>query len=151
MPFRKLVTKSLQRYWRTSRGLRLGICACVRDAGGRILFVRPWPDAPWRIPGGGVGRGETAETALGRCLLEEAEIEISGPVRLFAVYCAGREAQGDQMALYLVPSWKRAAGAGRERLETVFLDPGRLPHDLEAASRRRVCEILEARATSEIW
>jgi G:T/U-mismatch repair DNA glycosylase/ADP-ribose pyrophosphatase YjhB (NUDIX family) len=54
--------------------LRQGVRALVLDPADRVLLVRfEWPDkSVWALPGGGVERGESAESALVRELAEES-------------------------------------------------------------------------------
>lgn len=148
MPYRKVVTRTLQAYWRLTRGLHLFVRALVRDAGGHVLLIRPEGAAQWQLPGSPVASGETAETALARAV-EHAGFDIAGPARLFAIYAGSSAAGSDQIAVYVVATWKRNAHipAGEAR----FFDLGRLPQPIEAASQRRIYECFEARAPDEVW
>ena len=53
-----------------------GVAGLIVDAQGRVLLVRQTYMTGWRIPGGGIDRGETPEAALRRELKEE--IGLSG-------------------------------------------------------------------------
>lgn len=145
MPHRRLITKILQRYWRASRGLRLTVRACVRDAQGNWLLVRDSATAPWRLPGGPVARGESAPAALARWLAAVGVEMTAGP-RLIAMLQSEAAAKADSLdtchrAIFAVPSWRLAeagqsadAAAAPGRLERSFFAPGRLPHGLDAST-----------------
>ena len=49
-----------------------GVAGLILDAQGRVFLVRQTYMTGWRIPGGGIDRGETPEAALRRELKEES-------------------------------------------------------------------------------
>lgn len=144
MPYRKLVTKTLQRYWRLTRSLHLDVAAIVRDGDGNVLLVRDGHDgAPWQLPGGPVLAGLTAEAsvrhALGRTVPHAAEIELS----LVDIFALEAEPIEGHIALYegharALPTGRRAAA------ELLFAPADRLPQPM--AQRTRA--ILAARSTT---
>ena len=60
----------------------LGVAAAVYDDQGRVLLVRQRYTAGWRLPGGGVGRGEAASTCL---LLYQPPLNETGARRLTTI------------------------------------------------------------------
>lgn len=149
----KIVTRTLQRYWRFSRGLTLGAQGCVLDARNRVLLIRHTYRPGWHFPGGGVEKRETAETALIRELDEEAGILVDGRPELFGLYCNARLFPGDHIALYIVRSWRQPSipPPNREIAEQRFYAISELPSDVNAATRLRINEILSASSPAELW
>lgn len=145
----RLIARSLQRYWRHARGLRLEARALVRSAGGEVLLVREDAGAPWRLPGGRVERGESAEGALERHLAAAASLEVLGPFRLFAVYADNRVSQTCHIALFEVPYWRHA---GPRNSTTVNLfSVGDLPETAEREAMERIGDVVAGRQRSEMW
>lgn len=154
MPYKRLLTRGFQNYWRRTRGLTFAAFGVVRDAGGRVLLVRPAGAALWQLPGGMVKQGETAGSALERCLKEQAGLGCLAPPRLFAFYAGANATPADQIALFIVPSWTRTMEAPQSDShgETAgFHEPGRLPHALAPGVQSRVNEAAAARQSAELW
>lgn len=153
MPLAKIVTRGFQRYWRVSRGLTLGAQGCVLDASNRILLIRHTYRPGWHFPGGGIEKGETAETALRRELDEEAGIVVLGRPLLFGLYCNSGQFPGDHIALFVVRSWQQPAipKPNAEIAEQGFFTATELPEDVTAATRRRIKEVLGATPPAETW
>src|SRR6516164_1380697 len=54
----------LQRYWRWTRGLTLGVRGLVIDAERKVFLITHTYAKGWHLPGGGVEPGETLNEAL---------------------------------------------------------------------------------------
>jgi ADP-ribose pyrophosphatase YjhB (NUDIX family) len=150
---RRIVTRSLQRYWRLTRGLTMGAQGLVLDDQGRVLLVLATYKPGWHFPGGGVERNETARTALGRELEEEAGVIIEGEPELFSLYANFEAFPSDHVALFLVRQWRRPVvpAPNREIKASGFFARDQLPPDTVGAVHRRLAEVIDGIKPSESW
>ncbi len=148
-----IIRRSMQRYWRWQRSLTFGARGIVIDGEGRVLLVRQTYSPGWIFPGGGVEYGETIEDSLLRELLEEGNIEVTGPVELFGIYSNWEIYPGDHVAIYVVRHWHQTQvpAPNREIAETGFFAPDALPEGTTAGTRRRLAELLGGQARSKLW
>lgn len=141
-------------YHAVFRPVSLGVRVIVRDAAGRVLLVRHTYTPGWFLPGGGVGRDETAPAAAIRELHEEAGIRALSPPRLLGLYANFLQLKSDHVAVYEVAAWEEAGPAphlGVEIAETGFFAMDDLPEGVSPGTRQRLDEFLHARAGSEFW
>lgn len=153
MPLQKAVVKSLQRYWRVSRGLTMGAQGMVLDAAGRVLLVRHTYRPGWHFPGGGVEKNETIATALAREVKEECGVKIADAPELFGIYANFRAFPSDHIALFVVRSWRRpqVPPPNAEIAAQLFADPDALPEGTTDAVQRRLAELGGRVGRSERW
>ncbi len=153
-PFaQKLVTSTLQRYWRLTRGLTMGAQALVLDDQGRVLLIRPTYKPGWHFPGGGVERNETAALAVRRELEEEAGVIALSDPELFSLYANFKSFPSDHVALFLVRKWRqpKVPEPNREIAEVGFFARDALPPGTVGAVHRRLAEAIDGRAIALDW
>ncbi|MET0569307.1 MAG: NUDIX domain-containing protein [Hyphomicrobiaceae bacterium] len=146
--------KLLQRYWRLSRGLTLGVRALVIDGDNRLLLIRHTYMRGWHFPGGGVEFNETVQTALERELLEETGIGINGDApELFGIYSNGERFPGDHVILFVVRAWehRRMFTPTREIAEVRFFPQDALPEGTTHATLHRIDEFNGRRKRQAAW
>lgn len=150
---RSWLTPLLHLYWRVSRGMTLGVRACVVDPDGGVLLVRHSYTPSWHFPGGGVEVGQTLEQALADELRQEAHVELTAPPRFEGMYLNARTSRRDHVALYRVEGWTQPTPfvPTREILEARFFARDALPEDTTRGTRERLAELFEDRPRSAHW
>lgn len=149
----RLVTRTLQRYWRLTRGLTMGAQALVLDESRRVLLIRPTYKPGWHFPGGGVERNETAALAVIRELEEEAGVIADSDPQLFSLYANFKSFPSDHVALFLIEQWHqpRVPAPNREIAEVGFFARDALPPGTVGAVRRRLAEVVDGQPVSLDW
>ena len=152
MHYSRVTKRLLQRYWRLTRGLTLGVRAAVIDGDDRMLLVRHTYTGGWHFPGGGVEFKETVYAALERELLEETGIALTSP-ELFGLYSNADAFPGDHVALFVVRAWQhqRAFAPNWEIAEAEFFAPHAMPDGVSPGTRRRIDEINGLQPRQATW
>jgi ADP-ribose pyrophosphatase YjhB (NUDIX family) len=127
-----------------------GVAALVLDGEGRVLLVRHGYNPGWRLPGGGVERGEPAADAVLRELQEE--VGLTGGGAAF-VSLHSRKAGWATMvvALYRVTGGAVNFRPNLEIREICFADPRHPPAGCTPAALRRLSEFVDAVTPSPYW
>ena len=143
----------IQPYWRMQRGLTLGAQGVVVDGDGRVLLVRHSYKPGWCFPGGGVEKGETVMTALGRELDEEAGVALDGMPEIVGIYSNDRAFKGDHIVLFLVRSWRRlrVPEPNREIVAHDLFPVAPPPDGCDPATARRLAEVFGGAPRDEFW
>jgi ADP-ribose pyrophosphatase YjhB (NUDIX family) len=149
----KIVIKVLQRYWRVSRGLTMGVQGAVIDDQNRFLLIRHGYRPGWHFPGGGVEKNETLRTSLSRELEEEAAVFLTGEPELFGVYANFRNFPNDHVVVFLVRNWRQThiPEPNAEIVEQGFFAADALPEGTVGGTRRRVNEIVHGAPRQDAW
>ena len=137
---------------RASRGLTIGVRGLVLNAAGEALLVKHTYVRGWHMPGGGLERGETAEQALARELVEEAGVRLTARPELVSVHTNHRQFPGDHVLFYRIPAWEPCAATSRgEIAERAWFALDRLPPDVSEATRRRIDEAQDGAPPHPDW
>ncbi len=128
-----------------------GVKAVVlRD--GEVLLIRHSYHATDRfmLPGGGVGRGETALQAGIREVLEETGCRLAD-AREHGTFLSRNEGFPDEITIITGTTQDEPKADRGELLEARFFPLHALPDALTDASRRRVIEIRDGLPPSDAW
>jgi 8-oxo-dGTP pyrophosphatase MutT (NUDIX family) len=139
-------------FFRMARGLTLGVRAVVLDEAGKVLLIQHTYIKGWYLPGGGVERGETAETAVARELQEEAGVRALSRPRLLSAHSNEVLHPGDHVLVYRVEAWEPCASDAQGEIHAVgWFDPNDLPEETTKATRRRIAEALGDAEPDPMW
>lgn len=147
-----MIRRFLHLYWRMRRGMTLGVRGVVlRD--GEVLLVRHGYVKGWHLPGGGVEPGETFVEALHKELREEANVRVTGVVRLHGLFRNRTASARDHVAVYVVREFvcDGPLKPTFEIQEARFFPLNALPDDTTAATRRRLAEIEQGSEAPDEW
>jgi ADP-ribose pyrophosphatase YjhB (NUDIX family) len=139
-------------WFKLARGLTLGVRGIVQDAEGRILLIEHTYVEGWHLPGGGVEKAETAETALGRELVEEAGVRLTGPPKLVSIHSNHAHHPNDHVLTYLCPDWEACEATSKGEIARIgWFAPDALPEGLRPGHRRRIEEALLGAPLAALW
>ena len=133
----------VQTLFRWRRGMTLGVRGVVLDMEGRVLLVEHSYLPGWHLPGGGVERGEDAETALAREMAEEGGVRLTAPARLVSIHADHGQFRGDHVLLYRAVAWTPCASdSAGEIVRTGWFTPHALPPQTGQKTRDWIVEAL---------
>jgi len=118
---------------------------------GKVLLVRHSYVKGWLLPGGGVGRGEPAETALLREMREEIGLTACAPPRFFGLYTRKSGWATNVIVLFRIDDAQFSFIPNFEVREVVFADPLSPPENTPPSVRRRLRELAGVDAASPYW
>jgi 8-oxo-dGTP pyrophosphatase MutT (NUDIX family) len=121
----------------------MGVAALVLDDQGRVLLVRHSYNPGWRLPGGGVGRGEPPAAAVLRELQEEVGLA-GGSTSFVSLHSCRAGWASAVVALYRVTGGCVNFRPNLEIREICFADPRHPPDGTTPATRRRLSEFAGA-------
>ena len=142
-PLHRLVLKvahSLRLAWWSVRRPELHGCNVIAaDPQGRVLLVRHSYQSPekWMLPGGGMARGERAEDAACRELLEEAGCRLA-EAQCFAVEVVGLAGASNHIHLVSGVTAEEPRPDCREILAAEFFAIDALPDAITQTARARI-------------
>ena len=127
-----------------------GVAGLILDTQGRVLLVRQTYMTGWRLPGGGIGRGEPAEAALRRELKEEVGLS-GGAVRLFGLYSRKVWWLTHVTALYVIEGAAVDFHPNLEVRAITWARPDAPPPDTASSTARRLGELASHAEPSPHW
>jgi ADP-ribose pyrophosphatase YjhB (NUDIX family) len=136
------------------RPMTLGVRAAIYDRAKEAIFLIRHTYVPgWHLPGGGVERDETAETALEREVREECEIALTAPPVLKSVHFNRQSSPRDHVLFYLISDFRVVAEKrpDREIAEAGFFPIDTLPKNTTPATHRRLAELFDGATASAYW
>jgi 8-oxo-dGTP pyrophosphatase MutT (NUDIX family) len=137
---------------RLTRGMTLGVRGLVRDEAGRVLLLRHTYTPGWHMPGGGIERGETGETALAREMVEEAGVELIGRPRLRSIHSSEASFRGDHILFFEVAAWRAVKATSRGEIHALeWFAPDDLPDEATGGTRRRIAVVLGEAEPDPHW
>ena len=127
----------------------MGVAGAVIDEHGRILLVKHRYNPGWRLPGGGVNRGEPPQDAVLRELREEVGLS-GGTAEFFGLYVRKAGWVTAVIAVYRIRGAQVNFRPNLEIKEICYADPGKVPKGCTQAARKRLMELAGA-ALSPHW
>ena len=128
-----------------------GVIAIIVEPGGKVALVRHSYRGGLSFPGGGVGRGEPAITALLRELREEIGPVKSDPPMFFGLYTRRSGWATNVIAVYRLMNAEVEFRPKLEVRELVFIDPANPPKDTQLGTLRRLAEHLGKTPPNPFW
>lgn len=128
----------------------LGVAALVTDDQGRVLLVRHSYSPGWRLPGGGVGRGEPPAHTILRELHEEVGLS-GGSADFVSLHSRKAGWVTNVVVLYRVTGGRVDFRPNLEIREICFADPRQPPVGTSPATLRRLVEFTGEVPPSAYW
>jgi ADP-ribose pyrophosphatase YjhB (NUDIX family) len=141
----RLMHRAARLYWRVCKPRTLGIRAIVLDDKDQVALVRHTYTDAWYLPGGGVKKGESFETALHRELREEVALGNAKIERVLGIYHSRRDAKDDHIVIFAVRAGDSIAQDLRpadamEIEEVRWFAMDAIPAGASPATQRRLAE-----------
>jgi len=146
--------RAFQAWFRFRRPLTLGVRGLVENTHGEVILVRHTYVEGWHLPGGGVEKNETAETALGRELAEEAGIRPCRRARLMGIFSNHANFPNDHVLLFHLRAADWVAcqhDSDGEIAARQWVDPTTPPAATTPATQRRLSEFVGGLGPSQTW
>ena len=127
-----------------------GVAGVILDAEGQVLLVRQTYMTGWRLPGGGIGRGEPAEAGMRRELAEEVGLS-GGTARLYGLYSRRVWWVTHITALYIVEGASVNFRPNMEVRAITWARPQTPPPDTAPGTLRRLAELASGAGPAPHW
>jgi len=141
-------------YWKIRRPLTLGVVAIILDQEHKVLLVEHSYQTGWRMPGGGVRKGESVCAALQRELKEELGI-ICKPKAgdYLGTFYNPVDGKHDHVTLFLINQWShdQSCPISFEIKRWGFFDVTQMPEYVTEGTRQRLAEFFDGAEASTWW
>jgi ADP-ribose pyrophosphatase YjhB (NUDIX family) len=121
----------------------MGVAGAVYDDQGQVLLVKHRYNPGWRLPGGGVNRGEPPQDAVMRELAEEVGLS-GGAAEFFGLYVRRAGWATAVIAVYRVRGARVNFRPNLEIKDICYADPTSPPQGCTPAARKRLKELAGA-------
>lgn len=141
-----------KKLWRLLRPQTRGVKVMLFTAGGEIVLIRNsyGRSDQFVLPGGGIHRSESPDTAARREIREELGCELDHLVQVSTHY-SGREGKRDTIFLFRARAVEPPRKASFEVAEVGNFPLGALPPTTSPATLRRISEHLGQREADGSW
>jgi 8-oxo-dGTP pyrophosphatase MutT (NUDIX family) len=147
MKLARVVRDATFRFFMTARAVwaptAMGVAGAVLDDRGRVLLVKHRYNPGWRLPGGGVDRGEPPQDAVLRELREEVGLT-GGAAEFFGLYVRKAGWATAVIAVYRIQGGAVNFRPNLEIREICYADPRKPPEGCTPACRKRLKELAGA-------
>ena len=116
---------------------------------GRVLLVRHTYRGGWHLPGGGIKRGETVETAARREVREEAGAEM-GKVKLLGIFSNLENRSSGHNILFACEDFNITGKPDHEIAEARWYALEELPENVFRGHRQKIEEFLRGEISANI-
>ncbi len=128
-------------FWKIFKPQTLGVRAILIKEG-KVLLVKHTYSNSWFLPGGGMKKGETFETAIKRELNEELGITVHN-LKLHGIYNNFFEGKNDSIFVFFNNNFEISGKKDAEIDEFEFFDLIDLPEKTPPGTRKRIAEFVE--------
>lgn len=139
----RLLHRAVRLYWCIRKPRTLGVRALVLDEQDRVALVRHTYTDQWYLPGGGVKKGESFETAIHRELKEEIALEHARIERVLGLYHSRHGGKDDHIVIFAVRvsgAQELRPGDAMEIEEVRWFAMDGIPAQASPATKRRLAD-----------
>ena len=125
----------------------MGVRGVLMNNKNEILLVKHTYVAGWHLPGGGINKGESAQDALLREIMEETGFKIVGFPKIIGIFHSKTVSKRDHVVLFFSENFSLSNETAEtfEIKEAKFFPFNSLPDDMEESSKAWLLSALESK------